>query len=82
IPAIKGVSPDDETVEDERHADDNEPFSSLAFKIATDTSVGPLTFAGGYSGALSSVDSVLNSGKGKKERVGRVVQMHANEHEE
>ncbi|HHW1581962.1 TPA: elongation factor G [Pseudomonas aeruginosa] len=82
IPAIKGVSPDDETVEDERHADDNEPFSSLAFKIATDPFVGTLTFARVYSGVLSSGDSVLNSVKGKKERVGRMVQMHANQHEE
>lgn len=82
IPAIKGVSPDDETVEDERHADDNEPFSSLAFKIATDPFVGILTFARVYSGVLSSGDSVLNSVKGKKERVGRMVQMHANQCEE
>ncbi|VCW36999.1 elongation factor G [Pseudomonas aeruginosa] len=82
IPAIKGVSPDDETVEDERHADDNEPFSSLAFKIATDPFVGTLTFARVYSGVLSSGDSVLNSVKGKKERVGRMVQMHANQCEE
>ncbi|HGE2284273.1 elongation factor G [Pseudomonas aeruginosa] len=82
IPAIKGVSPDDETVEDERHADDNEPFSSLAFKIATDPFVGTLTFARVYSGVLSSGDSVLNSVKGKKERVGRMVQMHANQREE
>ncbi|TEP18185.1 elongation factor G [Pseudomonas aeruginosa] len=82
IPAIKGVSPDDETVEDERHADDNEPFSSLVFKIATDPFVGTLTFARVYSGVLSSGDSVLNSVKGKKERVGRMVQMHANQREE
>ncbi|HCG1107192.1 TPA: elongation factor G [Pseudomonas aeruginosa] len=82
IPAIKGVSPDDETVEDERHADDNEPFSSLAFKIATDPFIGTLTFARVYSGVLSSGDSVLNSVKGKKERVGRMVQMHANQREE
>ena len=82
IPASKGVSPDDETVEDERHADDNEPFSSLAFKIATDPFVGTLTFARVYSGVLSSGDSVLNSVKGKKERVGRMVQMHANQREE
>ncbi|MBG7444769.1 elongation factor G [Pseudomonas aeruginosa] len=82
IPAITGGRPDDETVEDERHADDNEPFSSLAFKIATDPFVGTLTFARVYSGVLSSGDSVLNSVKGKKERVGRMVQMHANQREE
>lgn len=82
IPAIKGVDPDDETKEDERHADDAEPFSALAFKIATDPFVGTLTFARVYSGVLSSGDSVLNSVKGKKERVGRMVQMHANQREE
>ncbi|MGA4817494.1 EF-Tu/IF-2/RF-3 family GTPase [Pseudomonas aeruginosa] len=62
--------------------DDNEPFSSLAFKIATDPFVGTLTFARVYSGVLSSGDAVLNSVKGKKERVGRMVQMHANQREE
>ncbi|TWI45772.1 translation elongation factor 2 (EF-2/EF-G) [Pseudomonas duriflava] len=82
IPAIKGVHPDNEEQEDERHADDAEPFSALAFKIATDPFVGTLTFARVYSGILSSGDSVLNSVKGKKERVGRMVQMHANTREE
>ncbi|KTT06157.1 elongation factor G [Pseudomonas oryzihabitans] len=82
IPAIKGVSPDNEEITDERHADDNEPFSALAFKIATDPFVGTLTFARVYSGVLSSGDSVINSVKGKKERVGRMVQMHANTREE
>ncbi|WP_312602153.1 MULTISPECIES: elongation factor G [Pseudomonas] len=82
IPAIKGVHPDDTERTDERHADDNEPFSALAFKIATDPFVGTLTFARVYSGVLSSGDSVLNSVKGKKERVGRMVQMHANTREE
>jgi elongation factor G len=82
IPAIKGVHPDNEEQEDERHADDSEPFSALAFKIATDPFVGTLTFARVYSGVLSSGDSVLNSVKGKKERVGRMVQMHANTREE
>ncbi|MBA1246364.1 elongation factor G [Pseudomonas luteola] len=82
IPAIKGVHPDDAERTDERHADDNEPFSALAFKIATDPFVGTLTFARVYSGVLSSGDSVLNSVKGKKERVGRMVQMHANTREE
>ncbi|WP_462379962.1 elongation factor G [Pseudomonas sp. Marseille-QA0892] len=82
VAAIKGVNPNDETIEDERHADDNEPFSALAFKIATDPFVGTLTFARVYSGVLSSGDSIINSVKSKKERVGRMVQMHANTREE
>ncbi|WP_068830792.1 elongation factor G [Pseudomonas sp. BMS12] len=91
IPAIKGIHPDladtpkDEITEeqfDERHADDNEPFSALAFKIATDPFVGTLTFVRVYSGVLESGQSVINSVKGKKERVGRMVQMHANQREE
>jgi len=82
IPAIQGVNPDNEEQIDERHASDDEPFSALAFKIATDPFVGTLTFARVYSGVLSSGDSVVNSVKGKKERVGRMVQMHANQREE
>ncbi|AIC20222.1 elongation factor G [Pseudomonas chlororaphis] len=85
IPSIKGHHPDstdDNEIIDERHADDNEPFSALAFKIATDPFVGTLTFVRVYSGFLSSGDSVINSVKGKKERVGRMVQMHANQREE
>ena len=82
IPSIKGTDIDDETIEMERHADDDEPFSALAFKIATDPFVGTLTFARVYSGVLNSGDGVLNSVKGKKERVGRMVQMHANSREE
>lgn len=85
IPAIQGVHPDstdDNEIHDERHADDAEPFSALAFKIATDPFVGTLTFVRVYSGFLSSGDSVLNSVKGKKERVGRMVQMHANQRDE
>ena len=82
IPAIKGTNPDNEEIHDERHADDDEPFSALAFKIATDPFVGTLTFVRVYSGVLSSGDSVINSVKGKKERVGRMVQMHANTREE
>ncbi|WP_321350164.1 elongation factor G [Halopseudomonas oceani] len=82
VVAIKGVHPDDEEKVDERHADDNEPFAALAFKIATDPFVGTLTFARVYSGVLTSGDAVLNSVKGKKERVGRMVQMHANAREE
>ena len=82
VVAIKGVHPDDEEKVDERHADDDEPFAALAFKIATDPFVGTLTFARVYSGVLTSGDAVLNSVKGKKERVGRMVQMHANAREE
>ncbi len=82
IPAIRAPDPDDEEKHDERHADDDEPFSALAFKIATDPFVGTLTFARVYSGVLTSGDAVLNSVKGKKERVGRMVQMHANQRDE
>ncbi|HCL16790.1 MAG TPA: elongation factor G [Pseudomonas sp.] len=82
IPPIQGVNPDDEEQIDERHASDDEPFSALAFKIATDPFVGTLTFTRVYSGVLSSGDSVINSVKGKKERVGRMVQMHANQRDE
>ena len=66
----------------ERHADDSEPFSALAFKIATDPFVGNLTFFRCYSGVVNSGDSVLNSVKGKRDRIGRIVQMHANKREE
>ena len=82
IPAIKGSHPDDEEKLDERVASDEAPFAALAFKIATDPFVGTLTFARVYSGVLSSGDSVINSVKGKRERVGRMVQMHANQREE
>jgi len=86
IPAIQGIHPDNIDDENapkiERHADDSEPFSALAFKIATDPFVGTLTFVRVYSGMLQSGDSVINSVKGKKERVGRMVQMHANQREE
>ncbi|WP_137818854.1 elongation factor G [Pseudomonas sp. 2FG] len=78
IPAIKGLHPDNLERADERHADDSEPFAALAFKIASDSFVGTLTFIRVYSGVLNSGDAVLNSVKGKKERVGRMVQMHAN----
>jgi len=81
VPAIKGVLPDGE-VEAERLADDKEPFSALAFKIATDPFVGTLTFFRVYSGVLKSGDAVFNSIKGKKERIGRLLQMHANSREE
>ncbi|MBD0788881.1 elongation factor G [Vibrio sp. Y2-5] len=80
VPAIKGV--DDDENEVERHADDNEPFSALAFKIATDPFVGSLTFMRVYSGVVNSGDAVYNSVKQKRERFGRIVQMHANKREE
>jgi elongation factor G len=81
IKSIQGVV-DSENEAKERHADDAEPFSALAFKIATDPFVGSLTFFRVYSGVLVSGDTIYNSGKGKKERVGRIVQMHANHREE
>jgi elongation factor G len=76
--AIKGVLDDANATEVERHADDNEPFAALAFKVATDPFVGSLTFIRVYSGVLSSGDFVYNPVKGKRERIGRLVQMHAN----
>ncbi len=82
VPAIKGVDVDDETKELERHSSDKEPFSALAFKIMTDPFVGSLTFFRVYSGMLNAGDQVLNSVKGKKERIGRVLQMHSNNREE
>ncbi|EAK8881646.1 elongation factor G [Listeria monocytogenes] len=80
VPAINGVLPDGE--EAARHADDSEPFSSLAFKVMTDPYVGRLTFFRVYSGTLNSGSYVQNSTKGKRERVGRILQMHANHREE
>ncbi|WNS75606.1 elongation factor G [Bacillus sp. DTU_2020_1000418_1_SI_GHA_SEK_038] len=81
IPAINGVNPEtDEATE--RHADDEEPFSALAFKVMTDPYVGKLTFFRVYSGTLNSGSYVKNSTKGKRERVGRILQMHANSREE
>jgi len=82
VPSIKGVLDDAGQTEAERHSTDNEPFSALAFKIATDPFVGTLTFFRVYSGVLNSGDSVYNPVKGKKERIGRIVQMHANSREE
>ena len=80
IPAIAGQLEDGTPAE--RHASDDEPFSALAFKIATDPFVGNLTFFRCYSGVVNSGDSVLNSVKGKRDRIGRIVQMHANKREE
>ena len=82
VPPIKGVLDDKDMTEAERHASDDEPFSALAFKIATDPFVGTLTFFRVYSGVLKSGDTVYNPVKSKKERVGRIVQMHANSREE
>ena len=81
IPPIQGVIPDTENTEP-REAKDDAPFSALAFKIATDPYVGTLTFVRCYSGVLEAGSTVLNSVKGKKERVGRIMQMHANSREE
>ncbi|QZY54630.1 elongation factor G [Crassaminicella profunda] len=81
IPAIKGVLPDSEE-EQERPADDKGPFSALAFKIMADPYVGKLAFFRVYSGVLQAGSYVYNSTKGKKERIGRILQMHANSREE
>ena len=81
IPAIKGINPDTDA-EEERHASDEEPFAALAFKIMTDPFVGRLTFFRVYSGVLHSGSYVLNTSKGKRERIGRILQMHANSRQE
>jgi len=80
VPAIKGINEDDS--EGERHADDTEPFAALAFKIATDPFVGNLTFFRVYSGVLNSGDTILNPIKSRKERIGRILQMHSNDRKE
>ena len=80
VPPIKGILEDDS--EAIRSADDEEPFAALAFKIATDPFVGNLTFFRVYSGVLCSGDTIYNSAKSKKERVGRILQMHSNDREE
>ncbi len=81
IPAIKGINPDTEE-EETRPASDDEPFAALAFKIMTDPFVGRLTFFRVYSGVLQSGSYVLNTSKGKRERIGRILQMHANSRQE
>ena len=81
IPAIIGTNPKTDQEED-RHASDDEPFSALAFKIMTDPYVGRLSFFRVYSGTLNTGSAVLNATKGKRERVGRLLQMHANERKE
>ncbi len=82
VPAITGILDDKDESEGSRLSDDDQPFASLAFKIATDPFVGTLTFFRVYSGVLKSGDAVYNSVKGKKERIGRIVQMHSNNREE
>ncbi|MGD8408104.1 MAG: elongation factor G [Thiohalophilus sp.] len=82
VKAIKGVLDDGKETEALRKSDDDEPFSALAFKIATDPFVGTLTFFRVYSGVVSTGDTVYNPIKGKKERIGRLVQMHSNSREE
>ena len=81
VPSVRGVADDGET-EVERHATDDEPFAALAFKIATDPFVGSLTFFRVYSGVLKSGDSIYNPVKQRKERIGRLLQMHSNHSEE
>ncbi len=82
IPPVSGIDPDHEDKQLERKADDGEVFSSLAFKIMTDPYVGKLTFFRVYSGVLKKGSYVFNSVKGKRERIGRLLQMHANDREE
>ncbi len=82
VPAVRGQDANDEEKAIERHADDDEPFSALAFKIATDPYVGTLTFVRVYSGVLTSGDTVYNPLERKRERVGRILQMHSNHREE
>ena len=81
IPPVKGINPDT-GAEETRPADDKAPFSALAFKIMTDPFVGQLTFIRVYSGHVKTGDSVVNSGRGKSERIGRLLKMHANKREE
>ena len=77
VKAITGILDDKDETEAERHPTDEEPFSALAFKIATDPFVGTLTFFRCYSGVVNTGDTVYNPVKGKRERFGRIVQMHA-----
>ena len=81
VPPVTGKNPDTEK-EEQRHADDTEPFSALAFKIMTDPFVGQLTFIRVYSGSLKTGDSAYNANRGKHERIGRLLRMHANKREE
>ncbi|MGN1412572.1 MAG: elongation factor G [Oscillospiraceae bacterium] len=81
VPSIKGINPDNDE-EEVRHSSDNEPFSALAFKIATDPFVGKLCFFRVYSGTVNAGSSVLNANKNNRERLGRILQMHANHRED
>ena len=80
VPAIKGILDDDS--DGERHPEDDDPFAALAFKIATDPFVGNLTFFRVYSGVLNSGDTIYNPVKSKRERIGRILQMHSNDRKE
>ena len=82
VPAIKGVLDDKDETEADRPSSDTEPFSALAFKIATDPFVGQLVFFRVYSGVMNSGDTIYNAVRGKKERIGRILQMHSNSREE
>ena len=82
LPPVKGVDPEDEETEMVRKADDDEPFSALAFKLASDPYVGSLTFVRVYSGTLTGGSNVVNSTTGNKERINRILRMHANDREE
>jgi len=82
VPPVEGTLPDDDTKKVTRHASDDEPFAALAFKIANDSFVGNLTFFRVYSGKLSSGTAVMNTARGKRERLGRILRMHANKREE
>ena len=82
VPAIKGINDDKDNTEGERKSSDDEPFASLAFKIATDPFVGTLAFFRVYSGVLKAGDTVYNAVTQKKERIGRILQMHSNSREE
>jgi elongation factor G len=82
VPAIVGIDPNNEEIKIERHASDEEPFAALAFKIATDPFVGTLTFARAYSGHFTKGGYLINTVTGERERIGRILRMHANEREE
>jgi len=82
VPPIKGIDPDNKDKAIERHADDTEPLSALAFKIMTDPFVGQLTFIRVYSGQLKTGDTIFNPAKVRRERIGRLLRMHANKREE
>ena len=82
VPPVKGFDPKDSEKELVRNAKDDEPFSALAFKVATDPFVGQLTFFRVYSGTVKAGSYVINSSKGEKERIGRIMRMHSNHREE